>query len=1000
MILALLLALSAPDLRLELVRHSLTGSHCRYREYDRGLPTERYVVTPCPAAALAGALPVVTNAIGAEGLRSVDGRIVRRVIAEERPLEPFAYDYDVDTGVLLRRTPLFFHAKQARIFDPNPVAALNDPTLQDRNDAASAVPESAYSVVELDGLAASGPLSGPWVTMIDRQPPAIAPPDVSAPLLFDRADDGFEDVNAYFHIDRNQRYLQSLGYTGERSVAAYPVEVDAHAESGADNSFFLPAVTRPGTGTLYFGEGGTDDAEDADLLVHEYGHAILEWIAPSTFGGSFASEARAMSEGFGDYWAFSAHAERRAASGRDPFCFADWDARCWEDDASEQCGYAPGSDCLRRLDSPRTMADYETTDSSGVEHRNGTIWSSALRQIRQETGRAVADTILIESLFDVPPRPTFAIGAQRMLEADRLLYGGAHAAVICEAMTARQILAGCDSRPRGDETLFQSGEHGLPIPENNNEGVTSRITIADGRAIDQLLVRVDIAHPSRGDLRIELIGPDGTSVVLQQVSLERGADIHATYGLTAAPVTPLEIFRGRPAAGVWRLVVRDLRTRDAGTLLSWSLILRFAGDVPVTSRPRAARTQMIPVVAHLYGVGATLFVSDVRIANPKAASEKTTLIFTRSLEDGLTSFAAVDALVGPGQTVAFDDVVDRTFRTAGSGTLEILGDVVVMSRTYAMTGAGTPGKTMGQQVPANLDVTAFGGRPLTVSAIDHPSDRANIGIAETRGGSGIVRVGTRDLQIAPFSHTQFPISAAAARAVEVRLLGGNARIAAYLSQTDSVSRDPMFIPAQSLSANPRTVLAPVVSTAGVNGAEWRSDAWFTRSSSIDVLVDAIGTGAGTLTRKVTLASATTFPDVLTSVFQRSMTLAALRVSLPGNTFAATRIRNGRMSQFVPFLTPDGPAAQDLLFIESAAGYRTNIGIVSEGAAVAQVVVYDASGTEVQRTFLSTGGGVAQTAVLPQLVSGRALVEFLAGTGRAYASLIDNGTGDATYVQGQ
>ena len=55
----------------------------------------------------------------------------------------------------------------------------------------------------------------------------------------------------------------------------------------------------------------------------------------------------------------------------------DWDARCWQDAPSESCGYAEGTDCLRRLDSTKTMADYDTSESSGVEHRNGSIWSSA-----------------------------------------------------------------------------------------------------------------------------------------------------------------------------------------------------------------------------------------------------------------------------------------------------------------------------------------------------------------------------------------------------------------------------------------------------------------------------------------------------------------------------------------------------------------------------------------------------------------------------------------------
>ena len=50
---------------------------------------------------------------------------------------------------------------------------------------------------------------------------------------------------------------------------------------------------------LRFGKGGVDDAEDAEVILHEYGHAIH---FAQNF--SFASEeAGAISEGFGDYWA-------------------------------------------------------------------------------------------------------------------------------------------------------------------------------------------------------------------------------------------------------------------------------------------------------------------------------------------------------------------------------------------------------------------------------------------------------------------------------------------------------------------------------------------------------------------------------------------------------------------------------------------------------------------------------------------------------------------------
>ena len=62
---------------------------------------------------------------------------------------------------------------------------------------------------------------------------------------------------------------------------------------GVDNSF---ATTHKDE--IRLGKGGVDDAEDAEVILHEYGHAIH-------FAQEFAfasNEAGAISEGFGDYW--------------------------------------------------------------------------------------------------------------------------------------------------------------------------------------------------------------------------------------------------------------------------------------------------------------------------------------------------------------------------------------------------------------------------------------------------------------------------------------------------------------------------------------------------------------------------------------------------------------------------------------------------------------------------------------------------------------------------
>src|SRR5260370_8740166 len=344
----------ADDLRIDYTRESLTGTHVHYQQYLNGIRVvggERVETITADgkretldhlARAPRSTVAAMAAPVGGEMVYlNIDGdaRLASRVVVQEQPPRRYPNYYHTETGALIRSEALFWTA-QGRVFDPNPVAKLNRPDLQDQNDAASAVPEAAYSIVDLLDLPASGPLAGPNVQIVDVQAPTTRRADAGHSLLFHRSQDQFEEVNAYYHIDRSQRYLQSLGYSGNRRIVGYSIPVDAHAANGSDNSFFVNET--PGRGSLYFGDGGTDDAEDSDIMLHEYGHAIQESIAPGAFGGSSSSQSRALGEGFGDYWSFSSTYEQTILSGRDLFCIGDWDARLCLAAASRPSAYPPG----------------------------------------------------------------------------------------------------------------------------------------------------------------------------------------------------------------------------------------------------------------------------------------------------------------------------------------------------------------------------------------------------------------------------------------------------------------------------------------------------------------------------------------------------------------------------------------------------------------------------------------------------------------------------------
>ena len=176
---------------------------------------------------------------------------------------------------------------------------------------------------------------------------------------------------------------------------------------------------------LTFGTGGINDAEDAETILHEFGHAIQDAICPD-FGQS--PEAAAMGEGFGDYFAASRCEAKKPA--RYSASVMSWDGLF--------IGLAGGLDppCLRRVDGRKTYADFV---SEGDEHDNGELWSATLWEVRKVLGREKGDRVILESHFQLDGFTTFARGARAMLDADRNLEKGRHVRELTRIFRRRRI---------------------------------------------------------------------------------------------------------------------------------------------------------------------------------------------------------------------------------------------------------------------------------------------------------------------------------------------------------------------------------------------------------------------------------------------------------------------------------------------------------------------------------------------------------------------------------
>jgi hypothetical protein len=332
---------------------------------------------------------------------------------------------DAATGTVLKtaRSSTFGHSPKlrpgnARVFDPNPVQKLQDQSLRDRNNSRTAVTPRAYSHRTLAHLTGKGhTLDGRWVTIVNKDRAT----STTRAFNYNRSNPYFEQTMAYYAIDTEQSYLQRLGFT---DVNAEPQAIKTNAFTD-DNSYYDTTTDMISTGT-----GGVDDAEDPEVVWHEYGHAVQYDQIPA-WGHTF--EGSAIGEAFGDYMAVTMSQRFSRETAVAPLaCVMDWDAT----------SYTGGSPhCLRRTD--RDLVYTGARLPGNDPHLDGQIWSRALWDINQAIGRNHATTIIVESTFWMHPLSRFKSAARVTVATAQKLYPDdpAIAAAVQQAFADREILA-------------------------------------------------------------------------------------------------------------------------------------------------------------------------------------------------------------------------------------------------------------------------------------------------------------------------------------------------------------------------------------------------------------------------------------------------------------------------------------------------------------------------------------------------------------------------------
>jgi Zn-dependent metalloprotease len=337
-----------------------------------------------------------------EGVSRLAWEVKALPVAE--PVGDWELLIDARTGEIFQLLDRAFYAPTngtGNVFDPDPLsssgASYGDPGYTDGSDADTTQMTGQLvnvTLQDIDLTSGTYSLTGPWAEIVDSENPRKGLfSQSSSAFNFTRQQDGFEAVNCYYHIDKCMRYINNdLGV----SVTPYQynggVRCDPHGLNGSDNSRYSSSA-----GDVAFGEGGVDDAEDADVVIHELGHGLHDWL---TNGG--LSQVNGLSEGFGDYIAQSYSRSLGQWTTSDPeyHWVFHWD------------GHNPFWNG-RITNDTRIYPD----DLVGQVHTDGQIWSSCNMRIWDAIGRQQSDRAHLVGLSMTNSGTNQQDAAQAVLQA-------------------------------------------------------------------------------------------------------------------------------------------------------------------------------------------------------------------------------------------------------------------------------------------------------------------------------------------------------------------------------------------------------------------------------------------------------------------------------------------------------------------------------------------------------------------------------------------------------
>ncbi|HUT02966.1 MAG TPA: M36 family metallopeptidase [bacterium] len=319
-----------------------------------------------------------------------------------KPLGLFVLLVDAQNGDLLYlKNELLFSRVTGNVYDVNP-GETPQAEMPIRDMKATAGVNVYYTDAEgyydAEGEV-SAHIEGPYCKALNDDF-SRASWDGDATFVWDYAPTSthFDEVCAFYHVNLIHAWLKDhLEFDG----MDLPISVTVHYSEDMNNAFYSPTYN-----SISLGDGTLrDPAHDADIVMHEYGHAVVHNTASRDFS------AQSLDEGYADYFTCSLH--------DDPLV-GEW--------------WMPPY--LRNLDNDMVYP----FDLVGEGHHDGQIWSGALWDIRKKYGADVADRIALGTLYYYGSEtPSFLDARDAALDADEECFGSEHRNSIVEIFSKRGI---------------------------------------------------------------------------------------------------------------------------------------------------------------------------------------------------------------------------------------------------------------------------------------------------------------------------------------------------------------------------------------------------------------------------------------------------------------------------------------------------------------------------------------------------------------------------------